>query len=151
MTRLEWISRAIRNYDRELYAGLSSDGIPCVFRKTKAYERYELDDCVILKLSTRPFLVLALTDNWNVNGRPVDIGIERILARLNEIDLHKRDVLADLEKDYEKSEKAQERHRMNETEAFFSEHRKQFARATDGINTSQIKSDKNRRLSKWQL
>jgi hypothetical protein len=74
----------------------------------------------------------------------VDWGIEPILARLKEMDLHNRDVVGDLIRDYEKREQAKARHMRSENEAFFSHNHKRFARATSDINTALIKSDLNR-------
>lgn len=145
--RLRQISRALQGYDRELFVAPSVKGVPCVFRKTRAAESYDFDGTVVHRIVIRPHLVFALTDNWTVFGRPVDWGIEPILARLKEMDLHNRDVAGELIDSYEKAEKSKERGLRNDAEAFFADHRREFARATDGINTSLIKSDLNRRKS----
>ena len=61
MTRLRFISQAVKGYDKELYAGLSSDGVPCIFRRTVAVERYDLDGCTIFKVVNQPHFVFAVT------------------------------------------------------------------------------------------
>lgn len=106
-----------------------------------------------MKYVNRPHLVFALTDNWSVKGTPVEWGIEPIIAKLKECDSYQRNIVEDLIKSYEKADRAKQREFRNNAEAFFSHERKRFAQAMDGINTSQIKSDKNnkRRNRKWEL
>jgi hypothetical protein len=143
--RLDWITRGIRHYDRELYAGLSLHGVPCIFRRTKTVERHEVDECVIFKIIDQPHFVFALTDTWTIKGTPVDWGLEPILARLKECDLHKRDIAKEIEEQDAKVEQAKSRALRNDAEAFFSDERRRMAKSWNDLNLATVKSDKHHR------
>jgi len=134
----------IQEYDRELYAK-KVDGRIDIFRRTYEYVPYEVDDVVIHIPREVPYRVFCLTDSWKPWGKPVDWGIEPILAKLRRSDLWKRDLSSEFTSHNEKIEEAEARHRRNETEAFLLDRRSEIAKAWGDINTSILDKKTDRR------
>lgn len=153
MTRAEKVTREIRKYDRLLYCEKFNrdDGtgqVPLViYRKLFRYETMEVDGNIIHYKVPSPHYVFALTDTWSVNGTPVEWGILPIMARLRAMDLWKEETEVDRMKEHsEKVDLAKEKDMRNNIESFMYEFRSQFAKATDGINTSSLEKRKDRRF-----
>ncbi len=146
MTRAHRITRELYQYDPCLFAR-KEQGMIKIFRRTKRVEWHEIDGNSVGFLKEDPHFVCALTHNWSPNGEPVDWGLEPIAKKIRESDLWKRDKLADeLIASYEKTAESRDRHTKNETEAFLSEFRPQFARAFNDVNTSNLaKTDLRRK------
>lgn len=86
-----------------------------------------------------PHHIFSLTDDWTPKGKPVEWGSEPILAHLRAIDLWNSGVGVDEVLEHnEKVDEARDRARINNTEAFLRDFRRQFARATDGIRTANM-------------
>ncbi len=145
MTRARRITEELFQYDPMLFAR-KEDGMIKIFRRSKRIEWSEVDGNSVGFVKEDPHFVCALTHNWSVTGKPVDWGLEPISKKIKENDLWKRDRLADeLIASYEKQAESRDRHTKNETEAFLSEFRPQFARAFNDVNTSTLaKTDKRR-------
>src|ERR1043165_535350 len=81
-------TRALKRYDRDLFAGRTKDGALCVFRKVKAFELV-CDDTnfKLYNLTERKEFVLALTDNWQRSGIPRAWGIDFVLGRVKQMDI----------------------------------------------------------------
>lgn len=146
MIRAKRLTRALQAYDSALFCG-QENGVLNVYRRTKTYEKYDLDGSVLL--ASKPFRhhVMALTHNWNVSGVPVDWGIEPILCRVKAMDLWNNDLhsAATLIKGYEKAKEIEEKDFRNNVESFLYDFRSQFAKATNDVNTSTLsKMDKRR-------
>jgi hypothetical protein len=141
-------NRHLKRYDRELYAKRDMDGIVSVYRRNKRFVAYDLDGNDFQFLIDSPEFVVALTDNWTKTGHPVPWGPDLVLNRLGEIDSWaKKDLIEELDKQNEQVEKSRARGFRNEAEAFWSDNRKAFAKATDDILTHSLdKSDKKRRI-----
>lgn len=140
------VNRAVKRHDPELYA-LNKDGVIHVFRYSRRFESHRLDDESYITWSREaPHYILSLTHNWKMAGRPVDWGILPLQAKLKAMDLWNRDIAGDLEKDYIKDQEGSERDLRNNIEAFLYDYRREFAKATDGINTGNLdkKFDKRR-------
>ena len=93
--------------------------------------------------------VTALTDIWTIRGKPVDWGLEPIMKRLDSLDLWRRDIVSDIEEQERKREESNARDRMTKNEAFLSDFRSQFAKATSDINTANMnKTDPRKKREK---
>lgn len=146
MGRESQLTRQLKRYDKELYCGKNSAGQLCIFRNSKVWDTFELDDGVFLRVSRpAPHFICALTHNWQASGRPVDWGYMPIIQRLQEMDLQKRDLVSEIEKQTERALESSERHLKNETEAFFSEKRSVFKKAFSDINTANLSKKEKRR------
>jgi len=121
--RVREVNRVVKNYDRELGAYRDQDGKIHVTR-TDPKSRS---------------LVFSLTDTWQAQGTPREWGLEVIMARLRAIDLWKDETVLDrLELEQQKREEANRRDLSNTTESFLYDFRRQFAKATDCINTGTL-------------
>lgn len=138
MGRTERISRVVKTYDPLLYCEKSGDGKLCIYRKSKRIETYFIDGQSIQFVRPAPFFVCALTHNWKMDGRPVDWGIEPILARLNAIDLWKRDLAEESIKNELAGYEAKDREFSNSVESFLYEFRSQFAKTFNDVNTASM-------------
>lgn len=139
MGRAERITAQVKLRDRELYCERDKEGKLCVYRKSLRWEIYRLKNGIALQFARpAPHFIFALTHNWAMNGRPVDWGIEPILARLKAIDLWNRDLASDIIAEEEKTLESAARARTNSTESFLLDFRKQFARTFNDVNTSTL-------------
>lgn len=117
--RIERITSEVRNYDRELYCAMNSEGKPCIYRKSKRTEVFDLGDGnVLLNVRPAPYYIFALTHDWKPTGEVVDWGLVPIIQRLREIDGWKRDLMQEFEKNEEKANESQDRKRKNQMEDF---------------------------------
>lgn len=138
-------TKAVKRYDPELYAQRDDDGIVSIMRNGKRWQVYDVDGDEIAFLVPSPSHIFALTENWSKTGQPRFWSPDRVLSRLGEIDAWAReDLLAKLEAEEEKHRESSKRHMRNESEAFWLDQRKTFAKATDGILTHSM----NRKYSK---
>jgi len=132
-SKVRYLTRLLKSHDSNLYAQETRLGRIDIYRKSSL-------GC------NPPHFLFALTENWTVDARSVDWGIEPVLHRIKELDLWNNESLVDdLIKGYEKTEKAKEREFSNMTESFLHDYRKPFARATDGVNTSLLQKTDRRR------
>jgi hypothetical protein len=137
--RAERITEHVKIHDRELYCAKSEEGKLCVYRKSTRWETYDLGNGDVLHFARpAPHFIFALTDNWKMDGKPVERGLLNITERLCWMDSWKRDLADEAIRQQEKAEQSSARKRRNDNEAFFSDFRKQFARATDGVNVSNL-------------
>lgn len=147
MGREQTITRAIRKYDRDLYAKAVHGRID-IMRRSARYESYDIDSSARL-LFVRPVeqLIFSLTDNWSINGSPVEWGILPILARLKAIDCWNRgDFFEELESAYENREKSNKRELKNNTEGFLSEFHSVFRNTFKDYNVSNLNKIDRRRI-----
>lgn len=124
MGRVSELTKRLQGHDRYLYAQETKLGRIDVYRKSQYGEH-------------PPHFVMALTDNWGVNGTPVPWGIEVVLERIKAHDLWRDDTFVErwlAEND--KVEESKARDRRNNVESFLYDFRRQFQRATNDINTS---------------
>ena len=124
---------------------MDREGKLCIFRKGSRIESYDVDGVTIDFVRPAPHFVFALTDDWSTNGIPVDHGLEPILDRLKTIDLHKRDLVAEIQRNQEERDASNERALSNHVESYLLDKRKEFARATNDVLThSMTKTDKRK-------
>lgn len=150
--RARKITKELQKYDRLLYAKDDGKAIR-IFRVGKEFREEKFNNTSFLNLVRNDHLVMSLTDTWGVRGHRVDWGIEPIMARIKALDLWNSDNLSEeFFKNEEIEEKSKERQMRNNIESFLYEFKSQFAKATDGINTSTLDKLDKRRLGdkKWQ-
>jgi hypothetical protein len=149
MGRIERINEVIQGHDYKLYCERHVTGVLCVYRKGDRVESYEIDGDVIHFIRPCPHFVFALTHDWSLNGRPVEWGTLPIAKRLHDIDLWKRDLVSDIERNDEKRRESEARELQNQNEAFLKDHRSIFKKAFDDVNTANMeKVDKRRSYEK---
>lgn len=144
-------TRALKRYDPDLFAQRNKDGVICVFRKHKRYEPVCVDDGFkILNLVTDRQFVISLTENWTLRTPPRMWGIDFVLNKIREMDLLANErLLEDLDAKNEKVDESERRAFRNKAEAFFADHRKDFAKAFDqtmGCVHSLSKDEPRKRL-----
>lgn len=149
MGREDIITREVKTHDSKLYCARNTEGMLCIYRKSFRYESYQLEDSSWLTVSRpAPHFIFALSDNWNSNGKPVEWGVLPILARLKALDLWNRDIVGEMEDQYEKEEKSNLRTLRNNTESFLLDFRKQFARATNDVRVANLEKKDSRRIKR---
>lgn len=145
MGRAERVSKAVKRYDPKLYCE-RREGKLCVLRKSSRVETYDVDGLLIDFVRPAPSFVFALTHNWKMNGEPVEWGLLPIIERLRMNDLWSRDLADECIRATEKATESKEREKASNNEAFLKDFRRQFAKATDGINTANLaKIDRRRK------
>jgi hypothetical protein len=137
-TRAHRLTDLLQNeYDPKLVAK-SKYGRIDILRKGFRYVPYEINGQVILVLNEDNWPVLSLTNNWKNDGRPVEWGVEPILAKLRSMDLWKRNIADEAIKAKEKKSESQERGMDNNLEAFWKDNRRLWAKNFDQVNRSNI-------------
>lgn len=145
--KLRQISRLLKRYDSDLYPKQFADGALGIMRKKRLWDFYRLNDGTVLWHGFEADqLVLPITDNWTESGKPVDWGIEPILGQIQKLDAWRDDGDYDrFVKDRERRKENKERERRNEFRALAYDCRREFAQATNEINTSTLDKTEKRR------
>lgn len=128
--RVKEVNRVVRAYDYMLFAQRERNGAIHIYRRT-------------VNSADPMHFVFALTENWSASSQPIEWGLEVVVARLRAMDLWKDETEVDrVERMQQGRDESRDRARRNNVESFLHDFRKQFARATDGINTSGLKTDR---------
>lgn len=138
MGRAKVVTSYIKRFDPLLFCEKSGDGKLCVYRKGQRIESYDVDGVVIGFVRPAPYLVLSLTDTWNLNGKPREWGIEPIMNRLRMSDTWSRDVAKESIESIEKFDESKERAIDNHIESYLKDVRREFAGVTNDINTANL-------------
>lgn len=139
--RLEWsdkrIEKALKAHDSKLFVIKTHRGVLQVYREPeKSLGLYRPD---ISGSIPTPMLVFCLTDNWRLDGRPVRWGVEPVMNRLRAMDSWADSLSFDeMKSNRERLEADESRQRTNEFRAIAADMRRDFAKATNDINTSTI-------------
>jgi len=143
-------TKALKSYDRELFAGLSKDGLACVFRRSKRFEQVcELEGVPLLNLRVDKQYVCAITDNWMASGVPRDWGIDDVVGHIRSIDALANEKLFDeMDEANERVDQIKKKDTRNQIESFWIDERRRFAKATDGILTHSLSKDEPKRRLK---
>jgi len=154
-TAVRNLNKTISRYDRELFAKRDGLGMIRVLRKAQRFLSYSFDGAILHYAVSTPSDVFCLTDNWTIRGRPVEWGIEPVLARLKAIDVWSHpEIQEELIKNIQKSDLSERRDLRNNIESFLLDFRKQFAKAFNDINTSTLDKKADPRWKKekvkWQ-
>lgn len=136
--RVREVNRVVRGYDKYLYAQRESNGAIHIYRRNSHQP-------------SSPHFIMAITTNWVAGSPPRDWGLEVIRARLIAMDLWKEETVVDrIEAARGKRDESEKRDLHNTVESFLYDFRKQFARATNDINTGTLdrKIDARRQYEK---
>lgn len=131
---LKKINQALRKYDRDLYALREPVGVINVFRQGRRIDDSMIPDCLeyLEILRPNPQYLFSLTNNWNLNGTPVEWGLEPIMYKIREMDSWSHEIsLDDMRRKREWADREAERIRVNEFKAVASELRRPFAKITN--------------------
>lgn len=144
--RIKKLNRAIKKFDRKLYAMPGDHGKILIMREFVHMVHQKLGDkSYILFPKREDFMIFPLTDNWLMTGNPVSWSDMRVVQRLQEIDSWNRDVLGEVRSHNEKVQESKDRDFSNNAQAFFSDHYRDFQRQFSDIRTANMdmkKADK---------
>lgn len=141
------LTRRLKEYDRDLYAYKSISGTIMIMRQANRLEASDYWQEDVDPALLHPQFIFALTDTGTLQGKPVTWGIEPILARLKGMDIWRNDSwLTERKTRIEAEKKDKERQQKEEFRALAADIRKDFAKATNDINTSTVAKIDNRRL-----
>jgi hypothetical protein len=126
--KLKSLNRVLKGYDSKLYAVVHREPRIDVYRKAD------------FSLSP-PHLIFSLTEDWTVNSAPRDWGLEVIMARVKAHDIWRDDTYLDrILEENQKVDESVDRARKNDLESFLYDMAPKFARATNDVNTSLLKT-----------
>lgn len=146
-SRTRTLNKHLRAYDRDLYAERFESGVIHIFRKVTTWVHFELNGTKFGYAKTTPLFIIALTDNWLLTGNPVQWGIEPLMSKIRDMDNWREDsTYTNIVKEREQLQRNQERSARNNVRALAADMRRDFARATNDINTSTLKKIEKRRL-----
>lgn len=121
------LNRALKFYDRELYAQESKAGRLDIYRKSQFG-------------MSLPYFLFSLTDTWKPEGNPVEYGLDVVMNRIKAHDLWRDpEFVTRWIQEEEKRSEGRDRSRKNSIESFLYDFRSQFHKATSDINTSNMK------------
>lgn len=127
--RASRLQKELRSYDPQLFVVKASNGMLQVWRKPDSL------NLANLYADERPKsaqLILPITDDWTLKGRPVEWGIDPILRKISSMDAWRDDSGYDkFVKRREQAEQERVRVRSNENRARANDLRKDIARVTN--------------------
>lgn len=128
MTRAERLTQAVRSYDSALYVIQASTGAYQVWRKEFPKD---WDGLTFSARSEKQF-ILALTNDWTLNGTPVEWGIDPLLNKLKEMDAWRDDsYYGQMVKERDINEANKHRRFKNNVRAMALDVRKEVAKASN--------------------
>lgn len=152
MDRADWLTKQLKRFDPTLYCEKHRDGKLCVYRTSKRWESFRLDDGSILTVArSTPYFILALTHNWRFDGVPVEWGYLPITDHLRMMDGWNRDLAEEAIRQQELFNEKKDREAKHQAEVFAHEMRPAFKKAFSDINTANMAKKDRRRGSKWEL
>lgn len=135
--RLHRYNQELKAHDPLLVAVEVPAGIQ-VWRKAPNWQASEFGSDLTGKSQPMQFIT-ALTDNWKEDGTPVDRGIEPLIYRIRQMDTWQSgSKLKEMRERREREDQDRKRMRRNENRAIAADCRKEFAAATNDINTSTL-------------
>lgn len=144
--RVRVLNSHLKRYDRDLYADAAMDGLVTIYRNHTTYIRYSFEGKNLYVSTVRPQWVTALTKDWSASSCPIEWGIEPILSRLKTMDQwRKENALDGVRRHNEKVKANKQREQHNNLKALAADVRRDFAKATNDINTANLKKVYNRR------
>lgn len=145
--RLATLNFHLKIYDRDLFAVMRDTGVYHIMRKGFRWESYSWGGKTLTVLRDSPDYILSLTKNWRSGGTPVEWGIEPIMQELKSRDNWRDDSQYErMVKNRERQEAIKEQSATNDRRALAADMRRDFARATNDINTASLKKIDRRRL-----
>lgn len=144
--RVRTITSHLRRYDPDLYADRATDGIITVYRKYRTYIPYSYEGKNLYVSTIVPQWIMALTRDWSANTQAIDWGIEPLLSKIKTMDQWRKDSALDESRRHnEMAAKIKERSFRNNVRALAADVRRDFAKATNDINTASMAKKSNRR------
>lgn len=129
-SRTRYLTETLQAHDKRLYAERMPDGSIHVFRE---------NSYVPLGFKPSPHFVVALTEDWTLDGRPVEWGALPLIDKIKSIDTWNKGFTADdLIERYKRAYDSQDKQRKNMTEDFFRDARGAFKKDFSEINTSNM-------------
>lgn len=90
--------------------------------------------------SCLPHFIFTVTEDWTVKSRPIEWGIDVVINRIKAHDIWRDDQFIEkLIDNHLQHEESKSRALRNSIESFLYDFRGQFHKATNGINTSNLK------------
>lgn len=150
MNRAYVLTKHVKNYDPDLFVKRSENGMFILLRKKTRLDQFEFQGVKYLYTKHEPQEILALTDNWTTKGKPVDVGIDKLLARIQQLDGWSRENFIDERiKGYEELHDQEKKARENEWEAKAYEARDHIKKIAEDYNLSSLdKTDFRKQLEK---
>lgn len=137
--RVRALTKRLKAYDRDLYAKRIESGMVQVYRNSTRWEAFEWQGQTFHFSRPNPQFILPLTDDWKLTGTPVEWGIEPLMAAIRDLDNWRDDTRYDRYVEHrETAQKNNRREWKNNARALAYDMRKEFAEATNDINTSTI-------------
>jgi hypothetical protein len=135
--RVRALTREVKKLDAKLYAYRASNGMIQIHREGDRLEASDFNQSAPELARLNPQFILALTDTWTLQGQPVEWGLEPVLTRLREMDSWNSGFSYEaFTKERDRRNQDKERVKRNNIRAIASDLRKDFAKATNDINTS---------------
>lgn len=146
------LTMEVRKYDERLYAFRASNGMVQILRKPDRLEASDYNQIEPDSADLNTQFILALTDNWTLQGKPVEWGLEPVTQRIKELDSWRDpDLTNRMRRGREREKENQERFERSEIRAKALDMRREFAKATNDINTSTLEKVENRRVKDGYL
>lgn len=121
------LTRALKGHDSHLFAQESKPGRVDVYRASRTFD-------------AAPHYIFSLTEDWSLHGRPVEWGVDVVVNRIKAHDLWRDDQFVEnWIKQHEADQESERRTFRNSVESFLYDFRRQFAKATNEVNTSCLK------------
>lgn len=136
--RIKRLTQELQKHDRSLFAKETENGMVQVWRKA---DRWNAADLLTEEtgFSTPLQFITALTDNWKLDGKPVEHGIDPLMFKIRQMDSWQQGPqLEAMRKRREREDEDRKRQRNNENRAIAADLRKDFAKATNDFNTSSL-------------
>jgi hypothetical protein len=146
--KLRQVSQLLKRYDSELIVKRYLDSSLGIFRKRRGWDFFHFDGETKYALwFSVDFedLVIPCTDNWTDLGKPVDQGIEPIFWKVQQLDGWRYDDYEDFVAGRAERKRNRDRAFKNEMRARAADLRREFAKATNDINTSTIEKIERRK------
>ncbi len=145
-SRVRILNKHLKSYDWQLVSMRLGDRIN-VYRYNTYWEPFEWQNKKYLYAKKVPQFILSLSENWLADGKPVDWGIEPLMRKIREMDQWRDDSMYEnLTKQRERFKELKEREFKNNVKALAYDMRRDFAQATNDINTSTLEKTDKRRL-----
>lgn len=124
--RINYLNRELKTHDSQLFVQETKAGRLDVYRKSSFGGH-------------PPHYIFSLTDSWTTEGKPIEWGVDVIINRIKAHDIWRDDSFVEnIIRDLEKAEEGKKRDFRNSVESFLLDFRRQFAKATDSVNTGTL-------------
>ena len=135
--RLHRYNQELKRHDPLLFAVATPASVQ-VWRQASHWEASEFGSDLTGKAQPMQFIT-ALTDTWKEDGNPVDTGLEPLIQHIKSMDSWQTgSKLQEMRRRREREKEDENRQNRNEIRAIAADCRKEFAAATNDINTSTL-------------